>query len=405
MTMKVAYVISGLRTTFVVNEMESHSQAGWDILPLVSRREDFVDDLSELVRRWCGQGLYRCGGLKQIAVTIREVLMHPLRFLRICFLLIILLFRSPVEFAKAIYELTAACYFAGRCRRFGVRHIHVHFASRSLSLGLMIGMLIGVPVSCTVHAFDIFTRSRGSLVTRLPRCCFIAAISDYNIRYLRGTCGERVEKLCRLVHCGTDLKKFKAVKRHPRSGRLLSVCSLIPKKGLEVAIKACGRMRDEGVNFHLQIVGDGPLRAALEKLILLLGLQDRVELLGRRPNDQLVDLLSEASAFVLPCVRLPSGDQDGIPVAMMEAMACRVPVVSTYISGIPELVEDGVNGYLVAERDVEALAEALKKVSTDTDVVERLGRAGEQRVQRYFNVDDTAAQIRELIINTAEASR
>jgi len=299
--------------------------------------------------------------------------------------------------ASAVYELPAACFFAVRCRRFGVQHVHVHFASRSLSLGIMISMLIGARVSCTVHAFDIFIRSRKNLLPKLSQCSFIAAISQYAIEYLRDHCGDPVAEMCHVVRCGIDTGRFRAVGRQAEPGRFICIANLVPKKGHAIAIRACARLKASGCELRLDIVGDGPLRSQLQHLVSSLNLEDVVRFHGAIANDRLMPMLKKACAVVLPSVIEHGGDRDGIPVAMMEAMACEVPVISTWVSGIPELVRHGENGLLVHERDVEGLADAMKKLLDHPETVVELGRAARVHVQQYFNLDTTAARLRELI--------
>lgn len=397
--MKIAYVVSSLKIsmTFVVNELEAHEKAGWQVLSLVSCKPGPFENLSEVMVKWNKRAVHRPGIFSQIAAILREIFTHPLRFVKVLFWLSTLLARSPVEFTKALYELTACCYFAAECRRFGAEHIHVHFASRSLSLGLMMGILTGLPVSCTVHAFDIFTRSSGSLQMRLAKCKFIASISKFNVEYLRKTCGDSIADLCHVVHCGIDTEKFNTVCRQPESGRMVCVCRFSPKKGLDIAIRACAKLRDNNVKFLYEIAGDGPQRRDLEDLIEELNLADKVKLLGAISNDQLIELFRRASVFLMPCVKTPDGDMDGIPVAMMEAMVYEVPVVSTAISGIPELVEDGLSGRLAPEKDVDALEQILKELVADTDKIERFGKAGRDRVLKDFSISENAEKLRELI--------
>ena len=395
--MRVAYVTSGLNMTFVINEIEAHQQAGWHILPLASCRPPHTGNFSSIMAQWIERGVHRPSCLTQIGHILREVVAHPFRFFRVCCWLAYLAICSLSEYAKALYELPAACYFAHRCREFDAQHIHVHFASRSLSLGLMLGILTNLPVSCTVHAFDIFTRNPGSLRPRLAKCRFIAAISKFNIEYLSNTCGKSVADLCHVVHCGIDTGKFRTVSRQPQPGRMLCVARLEPKKGLDVAIEACVKLRDLKVKFLLQIIGDGPEKTHLERQVHRLGLQDYVVLLGPKANDKLVPFFRKACVFLMPCVKTQDGDMDGIPVAMMEAMACQVPVVSTTISGIPELVEDGVTGRLVQEREVDALTEVLKELLGDMDEIGRLGKAAREHVLKGFSVYENAAKLRELI--------
>jgi hypothetical protein len=202
--MKIAYVVSSLKIsmTFVVNELEAHEKAGWQVLPLVSCKPDSFENLwhglhvarpsgpssragcpchkmvvPQMVK-WNKRAVHRPGIFVQIWATLGEIITHPLRFAKVLIWLITLLTHSPLEFAKAIYELSVCCYFANKCRGFGAKHIHVHFASRSLSLGLMMGIFTDLPVSCSVHAFDVFTRSPGSLRMRLAKCKFIASVSN-----------------------------------------------------------------------------------------------------------------------------------------------------------------------------------------------------------------------------------
>jgi colanic acid/amylovoran biosynthesis glycosyltransferase len=399
--MKTAYIVSSLKIsmTFVVNELEAHEKAGWQVLPLVSCKPGTLENLSEVMVKWNKRAVHRPGILLQLVATLKELITHPLRFAKVFFWLVTLLVHSPLEFAKALYELTACCCFAEECRRFGAEHIHVHFASRSLSLGLMMGMLTDLPTSCTVHAFDIFTRSPGSLRMRLSKCKFIASISQFNVEYLRKTCGNSVADLCRVVHCGIDVEKFSSVSRQPEPGRIVCVCRLSPKKGLDIAIRACAKLRDNNVKFQFEIAGDGPQRQAIEELIKSLNLADHVKLLGARPNDQLTEMFSRASVFLMPCVKTPDGDMDGIPVAMMEAMACEVPVVSTAISGIPELLEDGKTGRLAPEEDIDALAQILQELLEDMDKIKQFGKAARERVLTDFCISENAAKLRELIKN------
>ncbi|MCP4260022.1 MAG: glycosyltransferase [Planctomycetes bacterium] len=397
--MKTAYIVSSLKIsmTFVVNELEAHEKAGWQVLPLVSNKPSPLDNLSEVMVKWNKRAIHRPDIFVQMGATLREIITHPFRFAKVLFWLVTLLVHSPLEFVKALYELTACCCFADKCRHSGTEHIHVHFASRSLSLGLMMGILTDLPVSCSVHAFDIFTRSPSSLQMRLAKCKFIASISQFNIEYLRKKCGNLAADLCHVVHCGIDPEKFKTAARKPEPGRIICVCRLSPKKGLNIAIRACAKLRDNNVKFLFEIAGDGPQRQDLEELIERLSLSDKVKLLGAWSNDQLTELFSRASVFLMPCIKTSDGDMDGIPVAMMEAMACEVPVVSTRISGIPELVEDGITGRLAPEKDIDALAQILQELLADSDKIEQFGKAGHERVLRDFCISENAAKLRELI--------
>lgn len=397
---KVAYIVSGLSLsmTFVVNEMEAHEKAGWKVLPLLNCKSYSFENLSELMVKWNKQAFFRPNIFVNIAATVEEIIKNPVRFLKVCRWLTILLFYSPSEFAKACYELTTLSYFAHQCRSHGIEHIHVHFASRSLTLGLMLGMLTDLPVSCTVHAFDIFTRPAGSLRLRLSMCKFIAAISKFNIEYLRKKCGDKIADLCHVIHCGIDLDRFRTLTHKPEPGKIAAVARLDPKKGFDIAIKACAELRKENLDFVFEIVGTGTEYQRLADLIKQLELQNYVKLLGPKANDCLLPFLNIASLFLMPCTKTPSGDMDGIPVAMMEAMVCKVPVISTKISGIPELVQHNINGLLVEEGNIKELAEAIRCLISDPEKINRFGQAAREHVQENFNIIKTSEKLRQLIL-------
>src|SRR6185436_3798725 len=188
-------------------------------------------------------------------------------------------------------------------------------------------------------------------------------------------------------HMGIDCGRFRFRARQKEPGqapRLLSIARLVEKKGVEYAIRAAARLR--GVDFHYDIVGDGPLRPGLEQLVRELDVADRVNLLGWKQQTEVVQLLEQAHLLVAPSVTGRDGDQEGIPVAMMEAMAMGLPVLSTQHSGIPELVEDGRSGYLVPERDVDALAEGLKRLLTAPEQWAEMGEAGRRRVEADYDI-------------------
>ena len=398
-TPRVAYVISGFPITFLVNEVEAHRQAGWKILPLSSSAPIPPDSLSSLEKDWREHTVYRPQVATAFLDVVRTVVHNPVKTLRVLGWLMRLALASPSECMKALYEIGAACHFAPICRDFGVEHLHVHFASRSLSLGLMLGILLDLPVTCTAHAFDLYTRGARSLRFRLRQCPAIATISEFNVRYLQDKCGEEIARRCTVVRCGVDLDRFKGLDRRPVAGRLLCVTRLTPHKGLDVAIDACGLLRERSVDFMFQIVGDGEMRAFLEQRVRHLDLSHHVTFLGALPNDRLRGVMAEARAFVLPCVTLPNGDHDGLPVALMEAMASEIPTISTPISGIPELITNGVSGVLVPEKDPVALADALQRLLLEPDLCHRLGQAGRQSVEENFDAKKNAAKLREVFLN------
>ena len=201
--MKLAYVTREINWPFktVSNEIEEHIKSGWEVLTFASIKNKNPKQNKNNI-------FYRPSLTKQIFYVILQTISSPIRTTKVFYWLINLGFLNFSDFLKACYEFQSAMYYAYICEKNEVDHIHVHFASMSLSLGLMLGILTETKVSCTVHAFDIFTRSPISLRWRLKQCRFIIAISNYNIKFLKQNCGEEVAKLCHLVRSGIRLDYF-----------------------------------------------------------------------------------------------------------------------------------------------------------------------------------------------------
>ncbi len=193
----------------------------------------------------------------------------------------------------------------------------------------------------------------------------------------------------RVHHMGIDCDQFAYQPRMATEGqtmRLISVARLVEKKGIEYAIRAMKQVLSVEPRVEYQIVGDGPLLTSLQALVQELGLEGRVRFLGVMTSEQVAAALSRAHVFIAPSVISASGDMEGIPTVLMEAMASGMPVVSTRHSGIPELVEDGVSGRLVAEKDVPGLAQAIIELMATSDAWAAMGKAGHEKVAREFNI-------------------
>jgi colanic acid/amylovoran biosynthesis glycosyltransferase len=185
--------------------------------------------------------------------------------------------------------------------------------------------------------------------------------------------------------------------RHDKTVNLISIARLVEKKGLEYAIRAVGNLAGRGLNVQYKIVGDGPLRRQLEDMVQHEKLGDVVHILGWRSHGEVIHLLDEAHVLLAPSVTSSDGDQEGIPVALMEAMAQGLPVVSSLHSGIPELVEDGVSGFLVQERDIDGLAKKLGDLVEHPHLWQELGRRGREFVEKNHNVGVLNSRLVEIL--------
>lgn len=394
--MKLAYVTREINWPFrtVNNEIEEHIKSGWEVLTFASLKKNKLP-----IKNNNNNFFFRPNLFNQIYYFILQAISSPIKTSKVLYWLINLSFFNFSDFLRACYELQSVMYFSYICKKNKINHIHVHFASSSLSLGLMIGILTNTKVSCTVHAFDIFTRNPNSLKWRLKQCSFIIAISNYNVEFLKQNCGEDVAKLCHVIRSGIRLDHFKSPKRKVISGNFICTANLVVKKGHEIAIRAFSILKQEGFNFHFHIVGNGPLHIELEKLIKSLDLESNITLQKTISDHKLMQLLSSSSAFVMPCTSDSNGDKDGIPAAMMEAFACKVPVISTYISGIPELVIHKVNGLLVKDGDVQSLAQSIKYIIENPFDAVRFGETGYSLVEENYDVVKNSKMLRKIINN------
>ncbi len=300
---------------------------------------------------------------------------------------------ESAEFMKGMRAFSRLAYWAHVLRRRGVTHLHAHFASEGAIAARIFSRLTRLPYSVTVHANDLFVHPK-ALDPLLAEAAFVVTVSQYNKDYILQQSPTVPASRVHVLHPWVDLEHFAPVS--PQSDgqlRIFSVGRLVEKKGHIYLVEACHLLQKRGVDFICRIVGEGPLRGELENLILERGLQERVQLLGPQPHQAVRQLLGKSTVFVLPCVIAADGDRDGMPVALTEAMACGLPVVSTTIVGIPELVQEGT-GLLVPPRDAPALAKALHQVA-EMEVEERdaMGRRGRAVVAAEFDLNRGTEQL------------
>ncbi len=297
----------------------------------------------------------------------------------------------------AIKRFLQAGVIAAHLIRHPVDALHAHFASSPTTVAFYVNKMIGLPYSFTAHAKDIFHHNvrPESLRRKIRHARFVVTVSDFNRAYLEELMGDEPADIRRL-HNGIDLRFFRPPEPERRHQNLiLSVGRLVEKKGLEVLVAACGFLKHWGVDFTCHIIGKGPLRERLKTQICALGLEQRVKLLGPRPQHAVRRAYREATVFALPAVRAEDGNQDGLPTVLLEAMACGLPPVSTRLVGIPEIIDHAVNGLLVSPGDPAALAGALASLLQQPDLRARMGREARAKAERCFDVRKNVAVLRE----------
>jgi glycosyltransferase involved in cell wall biosynthesis len=277
-------------------------------------------------------------------------------------------------------------------------HLHAHFLHSPAAIAFIARKINGQRYSLTGHAKDIYTTLPENVQMRCREAEFVTTCTEANRRHLVDEIGLSPSKV-RLCRHGVDLERFSADRRERQIGRILSIGRLVEKKGFDVLLRACGEMRRRsiGLDFELRIIGTGPMRDELLALADEEGIADVVHLPGSMSQAQVAAELAAAEVFALAPVVMPDGDRDGIPNVVLEAMAAGVPVVTSAVSGIPEVIEDGVNGRLVAPRSPSLLADALAELLVDAPQRARLAEAGRRFVTEECAWTHAVAPLRELL--------
>jgi len=324
------------------------------------------------------------------------LLTRPLKYVRNLFFLWTHRNGTVKDRLRALYHFAEAVYLAKEMEKQKVRHIHAGFASNPATLALIISRLTGISFSFAAHARGIFAESF-LMREKLATAKFVIASTRYNKDYLTAQFPDVVDDKIKIIYHGVSLQDFEPGE-DKKNGRpmILSVAQFREKKGLPFLVKACHILKNKGQEFDCCIVGDGDQRAYLETLIEKYNLQDRVRLEGIVFQDRLKSYYQQADIFALPSVVASDGDRDGIPVALIEAMAMGCPIVSTLVSGIPELVHQGQTGLLVPPADVKALAEALSTLLRDQNLRRQMSQASRERIVKQFDIQDSIAHVASL---------
>lgn len=291
----------------------------------------------------------------------------------------------------AVSDVDTALALADALRKFAVPHLHSHFIDRTGAIGQMAARFAGIGCSLSAHAKDIYLAHPAALRRRLAGARFTTTCTEYNRAALAAVAPPGTS-LHRIYH-GVDAARFQSLPALAANAagrderpvlRLLAVGRLRPKKGFATLLQACALLRDRGVAARCEIVGYGEQREQLESMVAGLALDGRVELRGKMSHRELIEVYRQADIFVAPCEIAADGDRDGIPNVLLEAMSMRLAVVSTPVSGIPEILRDGFNGLLVPPSDAGTLAAALESLAADSMLRYRLGREARRSVLEQF---------------------
>ncbi len=334
--------------------------------------------------------LLAAGVVGLLAAILRTVLTRPLRFLSALRMTVRLGRPSERGLLRHFVYLAEACVLLRHLQRGGAEHLHAHFGTNPATVALLTRTLGGPPYSFTVHGPEEFDRPAAlSLTTKIEHAAFVVAISSFGRSQLFRWCDRAHWPKVHVVHCGLDVAFLGAEPVPvPHAPRLVCVGRLTEQKGQLLLLEAVAMLMAEGIECELILAGDGPMRPTVEAEIRRLELGERVRITGWVSGADVRREIESARALVLPSFA------EGLPVVLMEALALGRPVVTTYVAGIPELVRDGVHGWLVPAGSADDLAAALREaLSAPRERLEAMGKAGAARVAQRHDVRQEAAKL------------
>ncbi|HET6373339.1 MAG TPA: glycosyltransferase [Candidatus Polarisedimenticolia bacterium] len=394
--MRIAYAVSlfpKLSETFILREILELQRRGHEmtILSLKRDRETIVHEEAEPLM---SRALYPAYGAAMAGSILYWLVTSPLRLGTTLVRLVASHGMHPRTLVKSLAVVPAALLFARRLAAARVEHVHAHWATYPATMAWIISRLTKIPFSMTGHAHDLFLPNP-TLGLKVQDAVFVATISEFNRALLIQKCGPAALDKIRLIRCGLPLEQFPFGPRRAENAtpRVISVGRLVDYKGFDVLIRACALLRDRGRPLECVIVGDGPERSRLEAMIRKLKLDGVVRLEGSSRQHEVARRISRADVLALACVAGADGQQDGIPIVLMEAMALGVPVISSKLSGIPELVVDNRTGILVAPGDDTHLAAGIERLLGDAPLAETLRLAARSMIEKEFDLRHSVDQL------------
>ena len=386
---KLAYLapqITALSATFVYKEILGMEARGYEILPISVHPDGApAKEVTELHNR--SIAIYSHSAVSFIGAFFSALLSAPKETARVVnfyFRDIIALGTPKIQHIKLGYQMLAGIWLAKKIAKAGIDHLHIHFGDVPTQIGMYAAAYAGIPFSFTIHANDLFHHGR-LLKEKSTRACAVVTISEYNVNKLLEI-SVPASKI-HIVRCGINPENFsysQPGKLHvpPTAG---VVARLVEKKGIDTLIKAAAILAKEATVIKVRIAGDGPELENLKQLSRDLGIKDQVSFEGNIANSDVIDWVKSLDIFVLPAKKDVNGDMDGIPVALMESMALGVPVVSTRLSGIPELVINKTTGILVAPEDNNRLAREINKLLKNNSLRFKLSKEGRKMIETEFS--------------------
>jgi len=389
-----------LGEAYILPEMSAIKEKGMELLIFPRDRSD---ELFHTSAKHLLDNTLSCP-IMDLAIAksfLKTVFQRPLLFLDIISN-IVLLSRNIQIALKNLIVLPKSIYLSGILRKKKILHIHAHYGSTTSTMAYIISRFTGIPWSFTVHRWDI--PENNLLGLKCKNAAFVRAIDKKGREEVIGIVNESPQTdRIKVIHVGVNVDcSRKEAETGQRAFTFLCPAMFVLKKGHKYLFEACKLLLNKGLKFKCLVAGDGPLKEEFRSMVSTLELKGNIDFLGPLSQESIFDLYQRGriDAVVLPSIVTEDGEKEGIPVALMEAMAYAIPVVSTNTGGIPELLGDG-SGILVKEKDPVSLAISIEKLMSDRAYCGVLGEKGRMKVEKDFNISIISNQLLSLFMPEA----
>ena len=399
--MSIVYILGEFPSSteyFILNEIIELQKSGLDIKIFAVRKGPDIGERSLEIR---GCVVYSSLFFSVYSFKAHFYLINSFleRYFKALWEIILSANWSISTFLKEIRNFTIAAQFLFKLRTSRATHIHAHFVSLPASIAYRMSQISGIPFSCSAHAHDIFTSDKAEIVRKLNAASFFVTCTSFNKKYLDSIVGKvEKEKIIHVYH-GIDLNQWPQKDQltfYEREIHILTIGRLVEKKGIIFLLEAVKLLIGRGHLLKCSIIGEGPLREQLEDYIRTNDLTEIACLYGALEQDAVKEFYRKADVFILPCTMTDDGDRDGLPNVLLEALAVGVPVISTPVSAISELIVDGQTGILVPDQDPEGIAIAVMRLIDTPKLSQSLSTNGRIKVEKEFSISASTDRLVQL---------
>jgi len=400
--MRLAYLVNlypMVSHSFIRREILALERQGFEIFRISLRGWDSeLADPEDQLERIKTRYVLRDGIPALLLAITRMLITKPVLLLRAMALAWRVSRRSERPLPIHLVYLAEACRIEPWLRAAGVQHLHAHFGTSSAAVAMLVHALGGPPWSFTVHGNETFDkRLFVGLTEKIRQCAFVVAVCSYGRSQLYRSVEHEHWHKVKVVHCGLEPNFYSMPKSAAPTARLVCIGRLCGEKGQLLLLEATRRLAAHREDFEVVLAGDGEMRGEIEEIIARYKLTDRVHITGWISSEQVRNEILASRALILPSFA------EGLPVVIMETMALRRCVISTYVAGIPELVRSGEHGWLVPAGDVDALMQVMSScLDASADLLAQMGEAAYTRVVERHSIDTEAAKLAALFRATAE---